>query len=133
MKLASRPLLAPAAAALLALSAAACGGGGPAATPTPSPSPSPEARGIEVVATEFAFDPSEITIPSGADTTITLVNRGIVEHDFTVDDLDVQILAPIGQTVSGTISQPPPGTYEVYCSIPGHVQNGMVGTLFVED
>jgi plastocyanin len=123
--------LAAPAVGLLSLVLAACGGGA-AATPSPSPSPSPEPQGLEVVTTEFAFEPADITIPAGSDTTITLVNRGIVEHDFTVDELGVKIHADIGKTASGTIAAPAAGTYEVYCSIPGHKQNGMVGTLVVE-
>jgi nitrite reductase (NO-forming) len=132
-----RPLLLGSA-ALLALLAAACGGASPTPAPTvtpaptAAPSPSAEAAGVVLEASEFKFVPDAVTIEADEETTVTLVNKGIVEHDFTVDALGVKIAVPIGKTASGVISGAAPGTYEFYCSVPGHKQNGMVGTLTVE-
>ena len=88
----------------------------------------PPETGISVGATEFAFDPAAIEVSAGAEATITLTNKGTVEHDITVDALSVKIYATPGQTVSGTVTAAA-GSYEFYCSIPGHKQAGMVGTL----
>ncbi|HET7727962.1 MAG TPA: plastocyanin/azurin family copper-binding protein [Candidatus Limnocylindrales bacterium] len=108
------------AATLPAAVLAACGGSGPAATPAT----------VSVSASEYAFDPAAITIPaSGA--TVTLTNGGIVEHDITVDALNVKILAKAGETAEGQVSGAA-GTYEFYCSIPGHKEAGMLGTLTLE-
>ena len=111
---------------------AACGGGGasqpPAASqPAASISP-PTAAEFSVSAAEFAFDPGAIEVSAGAEATVTLTNKGTVEHDITVDALGVKIFAKPGETVSGTVTAKA-GTYEFYCSIPGHKQAGMVGTF----
>jgi plastocyanin len=72
-----------------------------------------------------------VTVKAGA-ATITLKNGGLVEHDFTVDALSIQVHADPGKTTSETYQGLQPGTYEVYCSVPGHQQAGMVGQLIVE-
>lgn len=110
---------------------AACGGAAsqPPANSQPAASASqPSGTEISVGATEFAFDPGAIEVPAGGEATITLTNKGTIEHDITVDALAVKILARPGQTTSGTVTAKA-GTYDFYCSIPGHKQAGMVGTL----
>lgn len=114
------------------LAAVVIGCGGSDATPTPEPTPSPAPAAVIVETSEFKYDPSDWTIPSSGSTDIRLVNKGIVEHDFTIDDLDFQIQVPIGKESTGTLVDPAPGTYEVYCTVPGHKAAGMVGTLVVE-
>ena len=108
---------------------AACGGAA-ASQPAP-PASQPLETGIAVGATEFAFDPAAIEVSAGVAATVTLANTGTVEHDITVDTLGVKIFAKPGETVSGTVTAEA-GTYEIYCSIPGHKQAGMVGTLTVK-
>jgi plastocyanin len=88
------------------------------------------ASDVTVVATEFAFDPEDLTIAGGTDVTITVDNQGVVEHDLTVDELDLEIYAAAGTSTSETVNLPA-GTYVMYCSIPGHRTSGMEGTLTV--
>ena len=110
----------------------ACGGGAasqPPATSQPvAPASQPSGTEISVGATEFAFDPDTISIPAGVAETVTLANKGTVEHDITIDALGVKIHAGVGETVSGTVTAEA-GTYEFYCSVPGHKEAGMVGTF----
>jgi plastocyanin len=87
---------------------------------------------ITIVATEFEFDPADVSIPADTATDITIDNQGVVEHDWTIDELDVEIYADPGESVTQSITAAA-GTYEVYCSIPGHREAGMVGTLTVGD
>jgi plastocyanin len=107
--------------AAVALTVAACGNGNDDA---------PDAGAVVVEATEFAFDPATVSIAADTDTDITLDNVGVVEHDWTIDELDIQIYAEAGEAITQTINVPA-GTYEIYCSIPGHREAGMVGTLNV--
>ena len=101
---------------------AACASSTPSATPTK----------VEVTANEFQFDPSELTLPANQAAEIELTNGGVVEHDMTIDAIEFNLLAPIGETVTGNIGPLDAGSYEIYCSIPGHKESGMIGTLAVE-
>lgn len=85
---------------------------------------------VTVVATEFEFDPSGLTISADTPTEITVDNQGVVEHDLTIDELGVHIHADAGESTTGTVTAAA-GTYEFYCSVPGHRDSGMEGTLTV--
>ena len=53
-------------------------------------------------------------------------------HNFNIDELNIH--SPnllFNQTATITINAPA-GTYQYYCSIPGHKAAGMVGTLTVK-
>ncbi|HYI24020.1 MAG TPA: c-type cytochrome [Thermomicrobiales bacterium] len=78
----------------------------------------------------YAWSQTEITVKPGD--TIQVVNAGAIEHDFTVDDLGIhEVLSSDAVTI--TIPEDAePGEYEFYCSVPGHKEGGMVGTLTIE-
>jgi uncharacterized cupredoxin-like copper-binding protein len=97
---------------------------GPAAAPG-------KPRGPVIVLVDVAFSPRGFSIPANAPTVVTLVNRGAVAHNFTIDELNVRSgdLRP-GQATTVTVDAPA-GAYAYYCAIPGHRQAGMVGTLTV--
>lgn len=117
----------PALSALLALGLllTGCGGDGTAGSDDDS-----AADALTIVATEYEFTPAEVTIPADTPTEIVLVNEGIVEHDWRIDELDVEIYAAAGESASANVTAAA-GTYDVYCSIPGHRDLGMEGVLNV--
>ena len=80
----------------------------------------------------FNWSVSEITVKPGD--TIQIVNTGALDHDFVVDEFGIEEpLAPGSEPVTVTIpDDAAPGEYRFYCSIPGHAESGMVGTLIVE-
>jgi plastocyanin len=84
---------------------------------------------LTLAAQNTGFSTKTLRAPSGQ-VTITLDNRDPFPHDVTIDALGVKVEAGGNQTTSGTFDAPP-GTYEFYCSIPGHRAAGMVGTLTV--
>jgi nitrite reductase (NO-forming) len=87
---------------------------------------------VEVQFVDIAFVPAELTIPSGTDVPLRFVNNGMAPHNFTIDDPAV-FSGDLGPGASTTlVVNLPAGTYEYYCSIPGHRQAGMVGTLTVQ-
>ncbi|MBO0883485.1 MAG: nitrite reductase, copper-containing [Mycobacterium sp.] len=86
---------------------------------------------VTIQASEFKFNPTSLQLPSGKKVTITLQNTGSVEHDFTVDALGVKLSAPAGKAATGEFTLDNPGTYDFYCSVPGHKDAGMHGTLSV--
>jgi plastocyanin len=121
-----RPTLFTAVLAATALGLAGCGGddgGGEAATD------------IEVMGEDsLEFDPDAFTVPAGQEVTVTLTSGG-VEHDFVIEDLDgedVEVVhADANQTETGTFTADSPGTYTVYCEVPGHREAGMEAELEV--
>lgn len=123
---------ATAAAAAVVFVVAGCGGSADkGATAAPAASKAPAAAGavLEVTGSEFSFAPSALKASAGK-TTIRLVNKGVVEHDFTIDDLKIKISAQPGKTAEATVTLKP-GTYKSTCTVPGHLQSGMQGTLTV--
>ena len=108
------------------------GCGGSAGTPSSEHTPSLASATVIVETSEFEFDPPDLTIASSGRTDITLVNKGTMVHDLTIDALEFQIQVPVGKQSSGTLRDPAAGTYEVYCAVPGHKALGMVATLVVE-
>jgi uncharacterized cupredoxin-like copper-binding protein len=103
----------------------------PTAATSPSPAPSAQALDLEVTARDLSFAPTELDIPAAGTTRIVLHNQGFVVHNLTVDALGIQAVAPRGGVAEVTLTDPPPGSNEFYCSVSGHREAGMVGTLVV--
>lgn len=99
---------------------------------------------------EFAFSPASYTVPAGEEISITLNNSGSVKHSFVImvkgytaeapfDQEDANnifwssdAIAP-GASATLTFEAPDePGTYQVVCDIPGHLEAGMVAELTVK-
>jgi nitrite reductase (NO-forming) len=102
-------------------------------TPSASPAASPAAgAAFDVHAVDIAFEPKEFTIPADTDVVVTVINDGALQHDFNIDELGIKSdLLNSGETDTVTINAAA-GTYEYYCSVTGHREAGMVGTLTVE-
>ena len=59
-------------------------------------------------------------------------NADPVVHDWMVEAIpNLDVVARPGQTDDAPVRPRPPGTYQVLCSVPGHAEAGMVGTLTV--
>lgn len=102
------------------------------------PEASPSAEGTEAAATIHAEDslswsPNQVTVKPGD--TIAVVGSGGLEHDFVIDEFNIKEVLPAGSTDTVMITIPEdakPGDYTFYCSIPGHRESGMEGTLTIE-
>lgn len=112
---------------VIALLVAACGASEDTSTDTPTNGDN-QAVEVTVHTTEFSFEPDPIEVPAGTPVTLILVNDGVVEHDLTIDALNLSMAAQPGETVRETITFDA-GTYEVHCTVPGHHDAGMIGTL----
>jgi len=75
------------------------------------------------------FSPSEIEATEGS-VILEITNTDAFDHDFVIDDFDVKATLPANETTRVTFDATP-GTYTFYCSIPGHREAGMEGTLTV--
>ena len=100
----------------------------------PAEEPAPPAAGPVTVHTldTLKFDPPQIS--AGPGTVITVENTGFVQHDFAIDEFGGVLVGPLNNGESGDWTVPAdaaPGDYVYYCSIPGHRQAGMEGTLTI--
>jgi plastocyanin len=84
------------------------------------------------VAIDIDFESAPETLPAG-ENEITIVNNGQAVHDVTFEEIGdvVVVSAAGGETVSGTVTLEA-GEHTYYCSVPGHRQAGMEGTLTAE-
>ena len=90
------------------------------------------ARRIDVNATSFAYDPDEITVDTGEDVAIVLTSDDLL-HDFVIDELDVHVAADRDETAEGGLRADTAGEDTYYCTVAGHREAGMEGTLVVEE
>lgn len=103
----------------------------------------------------FAYTPRVIEARAGELIEIVIQNVESLVHDFTIDEIDADLhisyLGGLGThehseeaneadlhfalTVTGSgvvhVRVHEPGVYEFYCSVPGHREAGMVGTLII--
>jgi uncharacterized cupredoxin-like copper-binding protein len=108
---------------------------------------------ITLEATDIAYNQSTIEVTAGQPVRLTLKDTGLLEHDFSISEIPV-IITDEGETMPGhemghdepqlhvaatagtsnTIEFTPttPGTYEFFCTVAGHKDAGMVGTLIVK-
>lgn len=88
---------------------------------------------VEIVATDFAFDPDTVTVDAAGEVTFRLVNDGDVAHVLEVEGGDVEeeteSVAP-GKAGELTVDLVD-GDYVLYCPIGNHREQGMEGKLVV--
>jgi len=138
--------------ALIVLSAAlsfgvtACGGGGDSVKPDVT---------IDIKAENMRFVPDRIEVPAGKTVMIRMQNTDENQHDFEVGGLTAEIMDRTGMKDEGmdmdmsggmgtinmhsaakgkasvTFRADKPGTYDIYCTITGHKESGMVGKMVV--
>lgn len=82
----------------------------------------------------LAFTKDKITAKAGQDT-VNFTNSSPVPHDVVIEDENGKELGGTEITSEGSASaevELKPGTYTYFCSVPGHRQAGMEGTLTVK-
>jgi uncharacterized cupredoxin-like copper-binding protein len=123
---------------LCALLLAACG----SASQAPS--------GVRVAASEFRFEPASLTLKAGVAITLTFKNAGQTLHDLTIvsgpgiptpdahasgghmaDKKPYHVAAEAGREATLALDLPT-GSYTFICSVQGHKELGMQGTISVQ-
>jgi plastocyanin len=128
---------------VLALAIAACGGNSNESaagttTTTTSATTAPSGSGPTTLKLEadpsgaLMFDKTTLEAPAG-EVTITMTNPSPVAHDIALEGNGVDVTGKVvtdggTSTVSANLG---PGTYTFYCSVDGHEDAGMKGTLTV--
>jgi len=103
---------------------------------------------IKVTMTDSLFDPVKFIVSAGDEIAFNATNTSTIGHDFVIMKLGKSAgpifggedaanvywqteIAPGASMETSFIAPTEPGEYEVVCSIPGHLQAGMKGQLFV--
>ena len=108
-------------------------GGGAGASSAPSAEPAAAgaiAGTLELEAFDLGFKPNALTVPAAGRYTVTLNNTGTVAHDVTFPGGETAVAEP-GASASVDVDVPATGL-DFICSIVGHKEAGMVGTISVE-
>ena len=135
-------LLGPVLIVILSATVLACGGSDDDDAPTATPAPTTVAiqeitiRGIES-GDQYLFDPKAVNVQPGT-VRVTFVNAGVERpHSLVVKnkagDADVANTdrVELGQTKVIEFTMTEEGTYKLICTIRGHEDRGMIGTLTV--
>jgi plastocyanin len=79
----------------------------------------------------LSFDKKALEAPAGT-IMIDLANEASIPHNVAIEGEGVDEESPTvtGESTSLTVDLQP-GTYTFYCSVPGHREGGMEGTLTV--
>src|SRR6266508_2568885 len=106
--------------AVVALALSGTAGGGPGSTQPPT----------HVGLREWAIEPSALTVAAGG--RLLVENDGTANHNLTIRDTELATpdIEPGGDATLD-LSSLPPGSYGVLCSIPGHADQGMTGSLVI--
>jgi len=109
----------------------------------------PAAETVRVVANDFSFSPAALTLKAGQPIRLALKNDGQVLHDITIvagpgitaasadhgdhshEQTDNHVAAESGQEATTELSLQT-GTYSFICSVQGHEELGMKGTIIVQ-
>jgi len=136
---------------LVAVVLAACGG---ESEPTAVPM-----VGLDLVATDIAYDKGSFEVMVGQPVKVTLQNDGVLEHDFSIMEIphagevmaeemdedsghdmsnmamepEVHVASPPDGSHSVEFTPTQAGEYEFFCTVEGHKEAGMAGTLIVKD
>ncbi len=117
-------------------------------TAAPAPLAAPDGT-INVILTTWEFSPVSSVVTAGQSIVINLENRSSHPHTWalltagtqwtTWEDFDLEqiLVATQGIPADGTDTlefiAPEPGTYQVVCTVRGHIQRGMVAEFVVEE
>jgi plastocyanin len=116
-------------------------------------STSPQA--ITVQASGMAYHPATLEVVAGQPVKLTFENMDVVDHDLSIQEFPMSMMGPtqeavVGHDMGGVMAEPElhmaaltnktavleftpsePGTYEYFCTVAGHKEAGMHGTLRV--
>jgi uncharacterized cupredoxin-like copper-binding protein len=115
----------------------------------------PKSLEVTLLASEFNFEPAVIEVTAGTPVRLTLQNTGTLEHDFSVVEIpmvqsavastpmaghdmggmqavpQLHVAAAIGQRATVEFTPTKAGSYDFFCTVPGHKEAGMAGVLVV--
>ncbi len=116
----------------------------------------PRPQEINLSAQAMQYSPTTIEVTAGRPVRLTFVNDDGVEHDFSImefpmaamgatqepvaghdmghmaEEPELHLAAMMGQNATIEFTPSKPGSYEFFCTVTGHKEAGMRGTLVVK-
>lgn len=86
---------------------------------------------ITVKGFNYGYTPKTITVKEGDMVMLKFVSDDS-PHTFTIDELGVNQQFTYGKDASAMFTASKKGTFQFYCAVPGHKEEGMIGTLIVK-
>ncbi len=115
---------------VLTLIAAACGSS--SAENAPGTAEGTASASPTVTLTEFKIAPAELTVPVAEPLRINVKNAGQAPHTFAIavgdQTFETALIAP-GSSEALDVPALEPGSYEMLCTVAGHKESGMSGTV----
>ncbi|MBL8093574.1 MAG: cupredoxin domain-containing protein, partial [Anaerolineales bacterium] len=117
--------------------------------------PTPTAQAITITAQGMTYQPASFEVTSGQPVRLVFQNDDVVEHDFSIiafpmsqmssqqeemaghnmgdmtSQPELHVAAPVGGQGVLEFTPSKPGTYAFSCTVAGHMEAGMLGTLTV--
>jgi len=97
---------------------------------------SAEAAFVEVTLDELTISPSTIQVPVGQAIVVHVMNQGAAVHTFGVSVGGTEYVTPDvepGGMVNLDVPALEAGSYDAYCTVPGHKEAGMTATMVAGD
>lgn len=85
-----------------------------------------------LTAENTSFVETSLQMDNGEVLGLFVTNRDAIGHTFDIDSLDIHVELPANSTTAIAIKPTGPGSLQIYCSVPGHREAGMVGTINVD-
>jgi len=109
----------------------ATGGAATGTTMTTGDSGATTVFNVQASASELAFVPNKLSAPAGR-IMIRMTNPSQLQHSIALAVTGIPPGPVVGHGgVSEVVANLSPGTYTFYCTVPGHREAGMTGTLTV--
>jgi len=105
------------------LAGSSAGGGRVASTPT--------VTGL-ITAEDTRFSGPSVSANTGDVLGLFVINKDTTGHSFDIDSLGIHVQLAPNSTTAVAVTPTGPGAVEFYCSVPGHREAGMVGTIAVD-
>ena len=109
---------------------------------------------VSLEVADFKFTPNNLEVTAGQPVKLTVHNTSVLDHDFSIMEIPLQgaveetggmehnmdgmaaepeLHIAVGGGQTGTLEFIPtkPGTYDFWCTVSGHKDAGMTGTLVV--
>jgi nitrite reductase (NO-forming) len=117
--------------ALIIVVASGSGGGAELASGTSAAAAASDApTSVSVDLDDLVFRPASLEVATGG--SVEVVNAGAIPHDLVIEDHGVGTpILDTGESYTFDTTELDPGTYTVICTVPGHREAGMEGTLTV--